>query len=360
MKEELELVQYIASYVTYFSIGALIGYTGKCLRIKRQDQIKYGIIDSPPARTEQVHHHLNKNGVKKEASIIINEFLNMANSRGFDVDSLYENFGPCAITETKSKNIGSFDACKQKLIVDADDLRSTLLRALLDAASTRVFPFYTYSGFDIKSYRPLNNERKEIRHFGFGLNEAYKDVLLKRYFGISYRYPKLADIARLLELHVGQKVMENAFFRGDLRAVLDTPESPVLKSDVIPKTKYYSFEKVVSNIVADLDTLYKPMYHEGLVQRSKSEKIYRRVLLKASKTVVFDVQAKMMASSSSICTEYVRGTAMMQELNAVLERSHKEVIFEPGLQPKDLEELVEYADRRLHLSPIKLNVERRK
>lgn len=182
---------------------------------------------------------------------------------GFDLSRLYTDFSFDKILYKKSADAGTYDIDRDCLIVDLENLKATLFGALLDFILYRkeMNNSFDFSKIDVRGF-----ERVGHRHFsddkirvGKGLNEGYKDVILHRYFDIPYRYPEMANLARLIEISVGRSFMEKKYNNMELDSF-----------------KIRSFETEI----LDMDILYRNIYESGLLGAKMSSRRFSEVLCK--------------------------------------------------------------------------------
>lgn len=62
--------------------------------------------------------------------------------------------------------------------------------------------------------------KKSFKHYGYGLNEGYKEVLLWRMFSIRYSYKRVTELALLIEYLVGKEMMQSLFLTGNLQTLV--------------------------------------------------------------------------------------------------------------------------------------------
>ena len=250
-------------------VAVLIGATGgvSVSYILHKNERPYYRMDTIPnfdaAPNYKVPTKINKTGIKKEMSKIINEFVSTMKLAGFDVRAIYESLSKDSIEMRKGTDIGTYKRRENRLIVDPDDIRSTLLRGLLEMCVSKKYTDFEASGFERTTY---DEEQTPIHRFGYGLNEGYKDIILKRYFDVPYRYHELADLANLIELAIGKKKMETYFSRGDIQN-WDFALSREYRT-TIDSTHWAMGEHTIFK----MDRLYTKLYRRGMVGTIFSQK----------------------------------------------------------------------------------------
>ncbi len=181
----------------------------------KEEKGSFGTIFVGPPQSVVEKRTLNKSGIKKEASIVISEFVTTLEGAGLDISNLYRRFQPHSI-ENNAKYGGNYDCREGKLYVNEDNLRETLLYALLEETITfDDEKKFIACGFERVNFHTSKNE-KMVEHFGYGLNEAYQQLFLERYFDLPIRDTSLVDLVRMFEELVGREKMEKAFFTGNL------------------------------------------------------------------------------------------------------------------------------------------------
>ncbi len=185
------------------------------VHLVKEEKAPFGTVFAVPPQSIVEKRKLNKNGIKKEASIVINEFVTTLEGAGLDISNLYRRFQPHSI-ENNAKYGGNYDCREGKLYVNEDNLRETLLYALLEETITfDDEKKFIACGFERVNFHTSKNE-KMVEHFGYGLNEAYQQLFLERYFDLPIRDTSLVDLVRMFEELVGREKMEKAFFTGNL------------------------------------------------------------------------------------------------------------------------------------------------
>lgn len=145
----------------------------------------------------------------------INYFERIMSEAGFDLSRLYTDFSSDKILYEKSVDAGSYDIDRNRLIVDSENLEATLFGALLDFILYRkeMNSGFDFSKIDVRGFERVGHiyfSDDKIR-VGKGLNDGYEDVILHRYFDIPYRYPEMANLARLFEMSIGRRLMEEIY-----------------------------------------------------------------------------------------------------------------------------------------------------
>lgn len=253
-----------AIFITVSS-GLLAFASYQLVKLHKDDPKAYYRIEILPREIMRpkdiVDKKIDKRGIKKDASKAINEFISTIKNIGYDVTSIYENFRPEMIEETRGEDAGTYDRRTAKLLIDPNDARNSLLRALLDMYTYREYMTFTVRGFErTVCAKKIPNTVESVNTFARGLNEGYKDVILQRHFGVQPKYEELANMVRLLEIILGQKEMEKMFVKGDTRAFSDNlwiSHKKIIDSD-------YRWNIGVRTIYM-MDKLYSQIYQSGLL-----------------------------------------------------------------------------------------------
>lgn len=248
-------------------------------KLERTENGPFGTVFRIPNVVETFEGKLDKTGIKKEASTVIKEFVSTLKSNDIDTTNLYRNFRPYSVYEYEGDLCGTYDADTRTLIVDPFNLRESLLRALLEESSTVDEPSFTANGFERTNYTFLqNDEKKEVEHFGEGLNTAYSDILLERYFGIPCKveHEELVGNVRMIEAMIGRKEMEKLFFSSRL-------EDLVYRSRVSHSSMEY-WIKLLDTVHRSLEIGQgRPVRNLGLVK-------YRRLSLDVCKELTYFIR----------------------------------------------------------------------
>lgn len=121
----------------------------------------------------------------------------------------------------------------------------------------------------------LTEQGEESVHSGFrdkyvgdGLNEGYTQLLSERYFDTAKTYKRLVPIARRIEMIVGQEKMEEYYFTGGLKKLVDELQMYIKPCESISiietlinkmnelKSAYSGFDEIVLNIYKCILKLY--------------------------------------------------------------------------------------------------------
>lgn len=210
---------------------------------------------------------IDKTGIKKEGRITINEFVRtFSNIEHIDTRRLNKNFKPYMI-EMTDKDVPPYDRKRKKIRLSSTDTRASLLRALLDLSS-----MYEYADGETYGFESIGNAivGKDYWH-GRGLNEGYKDVLLKRYFNVEPAYPELARLALFVEYIVGRVEMEKLFFKGELRLFYN---------------KFPIRGKSFHLLLMDFDRLFYYLDGNTYAGVFNAKKSYNRIFSQLSKIVI--------------------------------------------------------------------------
>lgn len=261
------------------TIGTIVSamLLSKASHIER-GEIHFTSIDRvPKTQKNKLPKRLTKTGIKKEASVIVNQYIKTLKYHPhIDLSGIYENFMPYCIEE--SKNISPhYDSSSKKIFVNPNDFRNSLLRGLLDMTV-----FHEYEKVDVDKFG--HSEKSTFRTDGFtraigtneysyevgiGITEGYKDLLLERYFDVDYRYPYLANIVQLVEFEVGEERMEALFFQGNLRELLQ------IMNGCEDKTW-----------LTDIDKIFEVFKMSPYKVKKKAINEYRRLLISLSRLAI--------------------------------------------------------------------------
>lgn len=299
----------------------------KNLKLERTEQAIIGDIRRLPKVEPVKQDKLDKTGIKKEASEIIKEFVSTFKSEGIDLSNLYRNFRPYCIEEvSKSDHAGKYDLETHRLLVDPNNLRETLLRALLKEASASVYPGFITNGFE-RINMGLDNRGREIvvENLGVGLNVGYTEILLGRYFELPRRYDEVTEVVELIETIVGQKSMESLFFQGDLkRLVYDSGVCSINFEDWIKK----------------LDRVYYSLYgNKGKTAKKLGEASYRSLVIDVSRKLIYKAAIHYCITHSAIET-----SQMIEDINFLLFLRSKTSSKHYGLLESDIDAIKSYGD----------------
>lgn len=350
--KEYEILQLIAggTGIAALSMGLSVGIVASCkvfsdcienARLAKRENKGLGTIFPLPILQDIEVKKLDKSGIKKEASVVINEFVRTLTNEGIDISNLYRNFRAHSVEEV-SCGVGKFDGENNILIVNKDNLRKSLLRALLESTVTYrdTFPHFVASGFERTNYRTDGFDRKKvIEHFGVGLNEAYKNIFLARYFDISQDSNKscefLMELAMMIEDMVGIDMMEECFFKGDLATFIYRTrinyrkmENWILKMDRV----YYSWTKEMESVCPKLDVL-----------RRLGATSYRSLFVDISKEYIDYIFFINKAGGS-----VAKANWMVNNLNTKLDyRSRHYLPKTYGITESDIDTIKQYGDAKL-------------
>lgn len=234
-----------ASYALLETSSLLADFAAH-IRLVREENAPLGTIFVIPPQSIVEKRKLDKSGIKKEASVVINEFVSTLEKEGINLDNLYRRFQPHSV-QSNLKLAGQYQPSTGILYVDTENLRETLLRALLEETITfDDEKKFVACGFERVNFDSKGKE-KVIEWFGFGLNEAYKQIFMERYFGLPNQNTSLVTLAFMIENLVGREKMEKAFLTGDFIEFLYS------RRNVFSVNKFKKWVK-------KLDTIYDSLY----------------------------------------------------------------------------------------------------
>lgn len=216
--------------------------------------------------------------IKEDFQSEIDEFIDtlwLDGDSGFDENNFRINLNSCTLVVTPRKEQAyAYNRSKNVIEVDPEDKRVSVLQGLLEISSK--FEWEEYGHGTIEAYGLERNAyfKDETRLYGKGLNEGYKDILMFRYFNIPPRYPECSQLAGLLELLLGQKLMKRAYFNGDLGWLND---------EFFLKTG-----KNLLPILREFDKLF--YYSDGYGGLLSAKKAYREIFVTLAKLIIDDMQ----------------------------------------------------------------------
>lgn len=292
---------------------------------------------------------IDKRGINKEASRTINEFIQTMNENGFDLSNFYRNFKPNTLIYLP-QTVGHYDWNKSHIFVDPENVRPSLLRALLDMSTTVVYDAFDdhtiAQGFDRTVYTPREFGIRQKNRLGYGLNEGYKDVFLKRYFGIDEVYPKMSELATMLEMLTKKESLEKNFIKGNLRFLMKYSYDEM---SVMPFT--------VKNWILLMDDVFEGMYLDDFRRKPLLNIKYRQLLIELSKNVLSradhiyrDQPLYKIIDDNGGSWEDSQLGDMLNTLREILLR-RKRIPLLTGLKEEDLEEIERYSDEYLSIIP---------
>ncbi len=257
-----------------FCVVSVLAYATmhKSLKMEKREIYFTSIDRVPEVKRDKDNRKLDKKGIKKEASSVINRFLSTFRSLPHvDLSGIYENFAPYCIEEDLS--VPHYDKSSKKIFVNPSDLKNSLLRGLLEMAITREYiklnEYYMETSFVAEGFTRTIGSDKYSYRIGMGLTNGYKDLILNRYFDVDYRYPVLADIVELIEFQVGREKMEKLFFQGDLREIIR------IMGECEDKTW-----------LIDLDKIYEMHMRSPYIVKKKAYSEYRSLLISLTKLAI--------------------------------------------------------------------------
>lgn len=148
--------------------------------------------------------------------------------------------------------------------------------------------------------------KKSFKHYGYGLNEGYKEVLLWRMFSIRYSYKRVTELALLIEYLVGKEMMQSLFLTGNLQTLV------YISNDTAGN---YSLSQ---RWICTLNGIFAAVYLDNPIK--------------------------------SITVNRARAYGILTSLNSTLE-SGKKIPFLPGLSPTNISYLSEEIGNILKLVP---------
>ncbi len=203
-----------ASYALLETSSLLADFAAH-IRLIREENAPLGTIFVVPPQSIVEKRKLDKSGIKKEASVVINEFVSTLEKEGIALDNLYRRFQPHSV-QPNLKLAGQYQPSTGILYVDTNNLRETLLRALLEETITfDEDKKFIAHGFERINYDSRENE-KIIEHFGYGMNETYKQLFMARHFDLPIRDESLVSLLRMIEEILGTTKLEDVFLTGNL------------------------------------------------------------------------------------------------------------------------------------------------
>lgn len=314
------------------------------------------ISEEPEVAREKIQK-LNKSGIKKEESRIIKEFLGtLSKEDHINLGQMYANFHPFMI-EFGRKRLPVYDIESGSLRIDETDKRNSLLRGLLELASTYKWNDEKASGFERIGRTKYGN--KDFI-YGRGLNEGYKEVLLERYFGIEPQYQELAELVSLLEYVIGKKKMEKLFFEGNLHIIYNC---------IASSCKYKDEE--VYRFLRDLDIVY--YYSEGETYAGvfTAKKAYNRLITDIAKPAIakakfyynskFD-EDHLHYGSDTLWQNRFKTRCLLGFINSILKRrisqSKKERVLGLNATEKSALEIADHGNKMLQNLPIEYSIKK--
>lgn len=287
-----------------------------------------------PAPIKCPKRKIDKTGIKKEASRTIDEFVSKMEENGFDLSNFYRNFHSRMIM-TVPHTDGFYDEKEGRLIVSQEDVRSSLLRGLLDLSTTISTDKITATGFERTFLYGQN--KKPLKRYGYGLNEGYKEVLLWRMFSIRHSYKRVTELALLIEYLVGKKKMQSLYLTGNLQTLVY-----ILNGNA----GNYSISQ---RWICTLDNLFDAVYLDDPIKSVTVNKAYRDMLISLAIAVAKEAKS-LYFTSYNITENRARVYEMLKSLNSTLE-TRKKIPFLPGLSPTNISYLSEEIGKTLKLLP---------
>ena len=234
---------------------------------------KTGIIVETSPEFEERKYHINTYLRYGKYDTIISDFYEILESyfEHCNLSSFYRNMKDLTITKKKRtlteriegliKGVITTAIYDERLntiyIVDEKDqnIRNIISHELLHMATTKKTEKVIFCGF----YQFYKDKATGI---GYALNEGYTEYLNKKYFNKdeeedSYHNEQL--IAQGIERIVGSKLMEELYFKADLKSLVDE------------LSKYTSIENVM-NLLKQFDSL-----HKKTIPEEDKESAYREL-----------------------------------------------------------------------------------
>lgn len=234
---------------------------------------KTGIIVETSPEFEERKYHINTYLRYGKYDTIISDFYEILESyfEHCNLSSFYRNMKDLTITKKKRtlteriegliKGVITTAIYDERLntiyIVDEKDqnIRNIISHELLHMATTKKTEKVIFCGF----YQFYKDKATGI---GYALNEGYTEYLNKKYFNKdeeedSYHNEQL--IAQGIERIVGSKLMEELYFKADLKSLVDK------------LSKYTSIENVM-NLLKQFDSL-----HKKTIPEEDKESAYREL-----------------------------------------------------------------------------------
>lgn len=323
-----------------FQVFGLAKHVGKNFHLIRKinknlniTNIKIGEIPESVKNISHVPKKLSKLGIKKEASDCINQFINeLSKNPNFDYRFLNNNFRPFGVTEKKVVNekektvMGNYNGIINQITVKTGRIREYIFHELLHEASSYFEGSIWICGFERIKF--LNNGNTEY-DIGKGLNEAYTDLLNKRYFsqyGAKTGYEFLIPIAKLFEEIIGKNMMEYLYFRGDLKALIE-------------EMRGYAIEKEVIILLRQIDKTFELIYKskDDYIVNRLAERSYRKSLISlvriAFKKIAHDYNIgnrdlKKTLSLFRVLDETINNTVYNKDLSCGLKNSEASELSE--------------------------------
>lgn len=319
-------------------------------------EVHFTSIDRvPKIKKSELPKRLVKTGIKKEASVIINQYLKTLKARPhIDLRGIYENFMPYCIDE--SKNVSPhYDSTSKKIFVDSNDFKNSLLRGLLDMTVSHEYEKVDVdkfgdskkSSFKTDGFTRAIGTNEYSYEIGMGITEGYKDLLLERYFDVDYRYPPLANIVQLIEFEVGQELMESLFFQGNLRELLQ------IMNECEDKTWLTDIDKIFESLKTSPFKIKKNVINE---YRQLLISLSRLAIVKGLKTYEGRYIDHWHMNSSQILDakldERVHGIRIISTVNSILREAKSSGI----LENEDAKMLAQYGNKILTPIPSSLRI----
>lgn len=338
-----------------FSIVAPAILLGGAVLINREDAREDAYIDYLPKKVKCAKVKIDRKGIKKEENLAINEFISTFDKEGLELSGFYKNINASKIIYSP-KTEGYYDALEKNIVIDPNNIRSSLLRALLEMSATYTFSYLSTqtivaSGFERSVYdKDYWPSRKY--YIGYGLSQGYKDILLKRFFGIEGCYPLLSELATLIEDLVGTETMQRYFMTGDLANLRSNLYNSLL----------YRYRDGVACIVK-MDDLYDAMYLDNPFKKIGIESTYRGLIVELSKRAISKVrelyyeswkvyQARDNSGAPSMGSPV---ETILEHVNTILENRKKCPLL-LGIKPKDISEIAEYSHKEFINMPKKYHI----
>ncbi len=335
----------VANLALIFTAGVLTTsafYGVEDLKFKLCKENKYKSIDRVPEFQES-EMGIIKAGIDSEVRSAIDEFIQFFDGSGLNMGELIEKINTAEIRKSgfpifrKSLSkafLGYYDASAKRVSIDKKDIRKTTLKALLDMVTRKDYDGFSVNGLQRTKYKFNKNGKKKYKYsIGIGLNEAYKEIMLNRYFGCEYDYPELVDLGLLIEGIVGQERMIEAFLTGDLGSVMESLEENGID--------YKTIKRMDSIYVAGAPSLF---FSKSIVHGK-----YNKALVQLSKAAVSKVKTDMSVEHDEEVEEKSKG--LLGRVSDVLKRRSKWKIFNHTIGKRKLKKLEKESNEELSSLP---------
>ncbi len=312
--------------------------------VKKEDGF-YGRIEKLPEalreREKADYRKVSKIGVKKEASICTNEFIDvMRHNPRADMANFCKLCSPNSIDymlpfkNGQSTWYGAYLFWKNEIWVAYDEVRENIFHELMHRLSTRIFGTYIFSGFRQIKMEIQDDKMKVVSSIGEGIGEAYNQVLTERYFaehGCAISYRMITDLAFFVECIIGYEKMEQFYFDSDLNSLIEEI------------AKYSSCEEAVT-FIEMFDDFFRAIYkNSSLLSMFRAKKLYRNLIGEILRMNV----RKMVGILEEVGIESLDVLSECQDSIDELLRLQKQFKFRYRLSESDWKDFERYAAREL-------------